>query len=138
MRPTSPLQHCVAPVLVLVVAMALAGPAVAGLRGPAPPAPVVELARLPDGPPRALPANGALVRLRADDRELRLGVRLAAGGEPGAARYRFLLEGHDPDWVELGADGIHAFPRLVPGSYVLHVSGAAARGRVNSNCVTPG
>ena len=128
MRPTSPLQRCVAPVLVLVVAMALAGPAVAGLRGPAPPAPVVELARLPDGPPRALPANGALVRLRADDRELRLGVRLAAGGEPGTPRYRFLLEGHDPDWVELGADGIHAFPRLVPGSYVLHVSGAAVRG----------
>ena len=91
MRPTSPLQHCVATVLVLVAAMALPGLAVAALRGPAPAAPVIELARLPGGPPLSLPASGALVRLRADDRELRLGVRLGASGGPGTPRYRFLL-----------------------------------------------
>ena len=128
MRPTSPLQHCVARVVVLLAGMGLPGLAAAGFPGLAPPPPAIETAQLPEGPRLALPATGALVRLRADDRELRLGVRLGANGDPGTPRYRFLLEGHDPGWVEVGADGIHAFPRLFPGSYVLHVSGAAARG----------
>ncbi|WP_339827819.1 triple tyrosine motif-containing protein, partial [uncultured Arenimonas sp.] len=115
-------------VVVLLAGMGLPGLAAAGFSGLAPPPPAIETAQLPEGPRLALPATGALVRLRADDRELRLGVRLGANGDPGTPRYRFLLEGHDPGWVEVGADGIHAFPRLFPGSYVLHVSGAAARG----------
>ncbi|GGA85922.1 hypothetical protein GCM10011521_25500 [Arenimonas soli] len=105
----------------------LAG-AAGGLHGAAPSAPAIETAQLRGGPRLNLPTSGALVRLRPDDRELRLGVRLAATGDPSTQRFRFLLEGHDPGWVELGADGIRVLPSLAPGNYVLHVSGAAAPG----------
>ncbi|WP_460455125.1 ATP-binding protein [Arenimonas aestuarii] len=70
-----------------------------------------------------------MVRLHPEDRELRLGVRLAVSGDASTQRFRFRLEGHDPDWVELGADGVRVFPSLAPGRYLLHVSGAAARGQ---------
>ncbi len=81
-----------------------------------------------DGQPLSLPADTTLLRLGPDDHELRLGARLVSFTEPAAHRFRFLLEGYDRDWVEVGADGIRVFPRLPPGSYALRVSGAVAHG----------
>jgi len=76
----------------------------------------------------SLPAETRLLRLGPDDQELRLGARLVSFTEPSAHRFRYLLEGHDPGWVEVGADGLRVFPPLAPGSYALRVSGATAAG----------
>ena len=76
----------------------------------------------------SLPADTRLLRLGPDDQELRLGARLVSFTEPSAHRFRYLLEGYDPDWVEVGADGLRVFPPLAPGSYALRISGATAAG----------
>lgn len=80
------------------------------------------------GAPVSLPVDTRLLRLGSEDRELRLGARLASFTEPRAHRFRYLLEGHDPGWVEVGADGLRVLPPLAPGSYALRVSGASAAG----------
>ncbi|WP_374604951.1 ATP-binding protein [Arenimonas sp.] len=81
-----------------------------------------------DGQPLALPADTSLLRLGPGDRELRLDARLVSFTEPAAHRFRFLLEGYDRNWVEVGADGSRVFPQLAPGSYALRVSGAVPHG----------
>lgn len=80
------------------------------------------------GQPVSLPPDIRLLRLGPEDHELRLGARLVSFTEPSAHRFRYLLEGHDPGWVEVGADGQRVFPPLAPGSYALRVSGATAAG----------
>ena len=64
--------------------------------------------------------------LRHDDRDLRVVARLLSFTDAHAHRYRFLLEGYDPDWVETGAEGERVFARLVPGSYRLQVRARTA------------
>ncbi len=66
--------------------------------------------------------------LRHDDSELALSVRLLSFGEPAAHRYRFRLDGFDPDWVDAGASGERSYPRLPPGHYVLRATASAGDG----------
>lgn len=72
---------------------------------------------------------GRHIELQPEDRELRVVARLMSFGEPGGSRYRFRLNGHDPDWVEVGASGERPLPRPAPGSYTLDIIAAAADGR---------
>ena len=71
---------------------------------------------------------GALV-LQPDDRDLRVAARLMSFADPAAHRYRFRLNGYDPDWVEVGAAGERLLPRQSPGQYTLDVVAAGADGR---------
>lgn len=71
----------------------------------------------------------APIVLRPDDRDLRVAVRLMAFADPAAHRYRFRLEGYDPDWVEVGAAGERLLPRQPPGMHRLDVIAAGADGR---------
>ena len=71
----------------------------------------------------------APLTLQPDDRELRVVARLMAFAEPASTRYRFRLNGYDPDWVDVGAAGERPLPRPSPGRYTLDIIGAAADGR---------
>ncbi|HEX5693594.1 MAG TPA: ATP-binding protein, partial [Arenimonas sp.] len=77
---------------------------------------------------QSLPPDTHLLRLGPMDSELRLAARLVSFTEASTHRFRYLLEGHDPDWVEVGADGVRVFPALPAGSYTLRISGAPAGG----------
>ncbi len=80
--------------------------------------------------------NGAIVvlsgqqtlDLRHDDSELHFSVRLLSFADPALHRYRFRLDGIDPEWVDAGLIGERRYPRLPPGSYRLQVTAAGADG----------
>ena len=72
-----------------------------------------------------LPADAPIV-LRHDDRDLRVVARLLSFTDAHAHRYRFRLDGYDPDWVEVGAGGERIFPSLHYGHYVLEVQARTA------------
>ncbi|HEX5755939.1 MAG TPA: ATP-binding protein [Arenimonas sp.] len=76
----------------------------------------------------ALPASEGALQLQAEDRDLRVAVRLLSFADARNHRYRFWLENYDSDWVETGARGERVFPRLDPGRYRLRVIAAAADG----------
>ncbi len=71
-------------------------------------------------------APDAPIRLRHDDRDLRVSARLLSFTDAHAHRYRFRLEGYDPAWVEVGAVGERQFPRLDHGRYRLEVQARTA------------
>ena len=50
-----------------------------------------------------------------DDRDLRIVARLLSFNDASNNRYRFLLEGYDRGWVEVGADGERVFSQLKAG-----------------------
>lgn len=85
----------------------------------------IELRR--DGRTLALPPSGPL-QLRHDDAELHVSVRLLSFADPQAHRYRFRLDGVDPEWVDAGASGERRYPRLAPGRHILRVTAAGADG----------
>lgn len=64
--------------------------------------------------------------LMPDDRDLRVSARLLSFADSRAHRYRFRLDGYDPDWVDMGASGERIFSRLEPGDYSLFVQAANA------------
>lgn len=72
---------------------------------------------------------GAVVTLRPEDRDLRVVARLMSFADPAAHRYRFRLNGYDPDWVDVGASGERLLPRQSPGRYTLDIIAAGADGR---------
>lgn len=72
---------------------------------------------------------GAVVTLQPEDRDLRVVARLMSFADPSAHRYRFRLNGYDPDWVDVGASGERLLPRQSPGRYTLDVIAAGADGR---------
>jgi len=72
---------------------------------------------------------GTEIILQPEDRELRVVARLMNFAEPNATRYRFRLNGHDPDWVEVGIGGERPLPRPAPGRYTLDIIAAGADGR---------
>jgi signal transduction histidine kinase/ActR/RegA family two-component response regulator len=49
--------------------------------------------------------------------------------DPAAHRYRFRLNGYDPDWVDVGPSGERLLPRQSPGRYTLDLVAAGADGR---------
>jgi signal transduction histidine kinase/DNA-binding NarL/FixJ family response regulator len=73
--------------------------------------------------------TGAVLQLQPEDRDLRIVARLMSFADPSAHRYRFRLNGYDPDWVEVGASGERLLPRQSPGRYQLDVIAAGADGR---------
>lgn len=78
-------------------------------------------AELPLDPQRPL-------RIRSDDRDLRVDAGLLSFADPQAHRYRFRLPGYDPGWVEQGARSERLFSRLDPGRYRLEAQAANAEG----------
>ena len=72
---------------------------------------------------------GAVLSLQPEDRDLRVVARLMSFADPSAHRYRFRLNGYDPDWVEVGASGERLLPRQAPGRYQLDIVAAGADGR---------
>jgi len=72
-----------------------------------------------------LPTASPIV-LRHDDRDLRVAARLLSFTDAHAHRYRYRLEGYDPDWVEVGSAGERLFPSLRYGHYVLEVQARTA------------
>ncbi|MDY0022969.1 ATP-binding protein [Arenimonas caeni] len=98
-------------------------------RALAPPPVAIESLRLRRaGRELSLAPDTALLRLGPDDHDLRVVARLLSFVEPAAHRYRFRLEGYDPDWVEVGAPGERVFPRLAPGRFELQVLGSLPDG----------
>ena len=72
-----------------------------------------------------LPIDEPVV-LRHDDRDLRVVARLLSFTDAHAHRYRYRLQGYDPDWVEAGAAGERVFPSLRHGRYVLQLQARTA------------
>lgn len=72
---------------------------------------------------------GAVLRLQPEDRDLRVVARLMSFADPSAHRYRFRLNGYDPDWVDVGPSGERLLPRQSPGRYTLDIVAAGADGR---------
>lgn len=70
----------------------------------------------------------AAVELQHDDRELHVQARVFSFVDPQANRYRFRLQGYEPDWIDVGATGERVFSQLPTGDYVLQVEGANAEG----------
>ncbi len=70
----------------------------------------------------------APIELQPRDRDLRITARLLSFADPRSHKYRFKLEGYDPDWVEQPANGVRVFSRLEPGRYRLTVQAASAGG----------
>ena len=71
--------------------------------------------------------RAAPVELRHGDRDLRVEARLLSYLNPEANRYRFKLDGFDPDWV--AADrGERVYAQLPSGRYALRVRAANADG----------
>ncbi|TKR30870.1 response regulator [Luteimonas gilva] len=68
------------------------------------------------------------IELQPRDRDLRVTARLLSFADPSSHKYRFRLEGYDPDWVEQQGNGERVFSRLEPGRYVLSVQAAGADG----------
>ncbi len=67
------------------------------------------------------------VVLRHDDRDLHIEARALSFVNPRANRYRFLLEGFDPEWIDSDR-GERNYSQLPPGSYRLRVRAANADG----------
>jgi len=70
---------------------------------------------------------GAPVQLRHDDFDFRVEARALSYANPASNRYRFLLEGFDPDWIE-AERGERVYAQLPSGSYRLRVRAANADG----------
>lgn len=89
------------------------------------PIPVIEEAKV-DGQPRGL-ENGVL-RLRADDRNLR--VRYGAIAFEGAreVQFRYRLAGYDSAWIDQGGRREALFSDLPPGDYELEVMATSREG----------
>ena len=76
-----------------------------------------------------LPHDGKrAIDVRHDDRDLRVVARLLSFTDAHAHRYRFRLDGYDPDWIEPERGGERIFSRLTPGSYRLDVQARTADG----------
>ncbi|MDQ3228818.1 MAG: ATP-binding protein [Pseudomonadota bacterium] len=76
------------------------------------------------------------VLLQPYDRDLRVNARLLSFADPHSHRYRFKLDGYDPDWVAQHANGERVFSRLDAGRYRLHVQAAGSDGAWSNRWTT--
>ncbi|HEY0178009.1 MAG TPA: two-component regulator propeller domain-containing protein [Dokdonella sp.] len=77
---------------------------------------------------RVLPLDPARpIELRYDDLNFRVEARVLSYANPAANRYRFKLDGFDPDWVD-APRGERVYSRLAPGTYRLKLRAANADG----------
>ena len=60
-------------------------------------------------------------QLAHDDRDLRVAARLLSFNNALTHAYRFRLEGHDSDWVDVDMRGERVFSALAPGPYRLAI-----------------
>ncbi|MGY1458944.1 ATP-binding protein [Luteimonas sp. A534] len=86
----------------------------------------IESVDLRRGDERVVLSPQGHLSLRHDDRDLHVVARLLSFTDAHAHRYRFLLHGYDPGWVETGASGERVFARLAPGQYRLDVQARTA------------
>jgi len=68
------------------------------------------------------------ISLGWDDRVLTVTARALSFVDPQRNRYRFLLSGFDPDWVDTGTRDTREFSSLGAGDYRLQVSAASGDG----------
>jgi len=68
------------------------------------------------------------ISLGWNDRELTATARALSFVDPQHVRYRFLLSGFDPDWVDTGTRDTREFSSLDAGDYRLQVSAAGVDG----------
>ncbi len=92
-----------------------------------PPALVVESVTVQRGEARVALPHGAFA-LAHGDRDLRVVARALSLGEPRANRYRFRLDGFEPEWIDVGELGERTFAQLPPGRYALHLAASNPSG----------
>ncbi len=68
------------------------------------------------------------ISLDWNDRELTVTARALSFADPRHHRYRFLLSGFDPDWVETGTRDTREFSSLGAGDYRLRIAAASGDG----------
>lgn len=68
------------------------------------------------------------LRLEAAERNLEIRYSAPSFASPERIRFRYLLSGVDPDWVDAGARRVAYYPYLPPGSYVFRVGAATPGG----------
>lgn len=83
---------------------------------PRPPSVSIESAEI-DFQPVALPASGQALVLEPGQRRVDLSFVGLSLVDPGAVRYRYRLEGEDPDWVDAGDRRTAVLANLAPGTY---------------------
>ena len=101
-------------------------PALLKLDTPAPPVRVTSLSVHRGGQTETLDI-GAPIALRHDDFDFRVEARALSYANPASNRYRFLLEGFDPGWIE-AERGERVYAQLPSGRYRLRVRAANADG----------
>lgn len=81
-----------------------------------------------DGRELALDPAAPEIDLRWNDRDLRIAARALSYVDAAANRYRWRLQGLDPDWIDTGHRGEREFSQLPSGDYRLQVRAAGADG----------
>ncbi len=69
----------------------------------------------------ALNPHDAHWQLRWNDRDLQVSARVLSFANSSANHYRFLLEGHDDDWVDSGARPEREFSSIAAGTFRLRI-----------------
>jgi signal transduction histidine kinase/CheY-like chemotaxis protein/sugar lactone lactonase YvrE len=115
----------------LLAAGTNAGPVVIDTRALLAPLPTARLrwhqaSVLRNGQRIALAPGSTPWRLRHDDRDLRLAVRLNSLSHPAGHRYRFRLDGLDSGWIEQAGQPERLIERLASGEYRLRVQAFGA------------
>lgn len=96
------------------------------------PALVVERVQLHrDGMLQVLPSK-AVLRLRPEDRDIQVSVRLLGAAAQARQQYRFRLCGLDREWIRVGRSGTRGFPSLPPGEHRLEFQARLADGSWSS------
>lgn len=81
------------------------------------------------GAPTSLMPGSARLSFGPEDQELAFSARLISFIEPRDQHYRFRIEGYDPDWVDVGAEGVRLISRLPAGEYRVQVQARNALGQ---------
>ena len=84
---------------------------------PAAPPVAIETVTIGD---ETLRANGKLV-LAAGERDFDIGYTALAFSRPEDVRFRYMLEGYDEDWNDVGDRRVATYTNLPPGDYVFRV-----------------
>ena len=68
------------------------------------------------------------VRVGVDQRDLQLEFTALTFRESSNVRFRYRLDGYDPDWVDAGSRRTAFYTRVPPGSYAFHVQASDGAG----------
>lgn len=84
-----------------------------------------------DGMLQVLPTR-AVLRLRPEDRDIQVSIRLLGAALQARQQYRFRLCGLDREWIRVGRSGTRGFPSLPPGEHRLEFQARLADGSWSS------